>query len=121
MTLEEQRERVRVLSNGAFKLESKTHLKHGDKCVMVCSKGHKIETLWKDLGKKLSSETFCNDCYMLAKMDKRAKEKGYKLLSKSGKVILPLTPLSVRTITSRNTIGNTLMTKKETIALSATT
>lgn len=82
MTLEEQRERVRVLSNGAFKLESKTHLKHGDKCVMVCSKGHKIETLWKDLGKKLSSETFCNDCYMLAKMDKRAKEKGYKLLSK---------------------------------------
>lgn len=82
LTPEEQRELVNTLSNGRFKLVSNKQLKHGDECELMCSKGHKIKTQWREIKKKLTSETFCNDCYMIKKMDNRAKEKGYRLLSK---------------------------------------
>jgi hypothetical protein len=71
---------VSTTSKG-FELVSDKPLKYKDKCIILCPKGHPIETSWRDIKKKLESEGLCNNCYMIKKMSERAKEKGYISLS----------------------------------------
>lgn len=75
-----------VESNGnGYVLISENPLLYGDKCVVRCKEGHLIETSWRDMKNKIDSNKFCNNCYMLNKMNERAIEKDYTLLSKEWK------------------------------------
>lgn len=78
---EKLKKQMQIVSGKGFELLAINSLKYNEECIIKCPKGHLIKTTWRSINEKLSRETFCQNCFMLNKMNARANEKGYRLIS----------------------------------------